>query len=226
MTASAPVLALSSLMLAMSAASTASDFSSYRGFQFGDGVSKVASHAGVRPTSVKVIHQRPQLIQEIEWYGPSMSADPTRPDPVSGGILSFLDGKLYRIVVTYDRYRIEGLTVQEMIDAISGTYGVPRKPEVEIALPTNSGEMAKVIARWKDATYTSDLVRTGDGFSFALAIYDTERDALANTAIQEALRLDRIDAPRKALEEEKQRGEADRMALEKTREANKRNFRP
>lgn len=221
-----PVLAGIAMSLAISATGAAADFSRYRGFHFGDDVAATVSQAGIRPNSVKVTQQRPELIQEAEWYGPAMPADPANPDPVSSGTLSFLDGKLYRIVVTYDRYRIEGLTVQEMIDAISLTYGEAGKPDVEIAYRTSYGDVAKVMARWQDADYACDLIRTGDGFSFALAIYDKRREALANTSIREASRLDRLDAPRRAIEEEKHRLEAERLATEKARAANKRNFRP
>lgn len=226
MTARPAAGVVSALVLAASVVGSAADLSSYRTFRFGDDVVTVATQAGIRPTSVKVIHQRPHLIQEMEWYGPSIPLDPIKPDPVSGGILSFLDGKLYRIVITYDRYRIEGLTVEELIGAISQTYGPAERPGTEIPFPTSYGDVAKVIARWQDAKYACDLVRTGDGTSFALTAYSKQEEVLAEAAIHEAARLDRIEAPRKAVEEELKRAEAERLALEKTRATNKRNFRP
>jgi hypothetical protein len=36
--------------------------------------------------------------------------------------MRFHNGELFRIVVTYDRYKVEGMTASDMIQAISMTY--------------------------------------------------------------------------------------------------------
>jgi hypothetical protein len=38
-------------------------------------------------------------------------------------VLSFYDGQLFRIVVKYDGRETEGLTANDMVEAISPTYG-------------------------------------------------------------------------------------------------------
>jgi hypothetical protein len=206
----------------------AADLSSYRGFSFGVGVEAIARHAGLKPTDAKVIHTRPALIQELEWQVPLPRAaeNSRRPDPVRDVSMHFLDGKLYRLVITYDRYRIEGMTGDDMIEAISLTYGAAVKPETQIAFHSNYAEVAKVLARWQDGQYAYDLIRTGDRSSFALVLYSKQQDALAQAAILEASRLDALDAPSRALEAEKKRMEEERVALEARRVANIPNFRP
>jgi len=205
----------------------AAELSTYRGFTFGAGVAAIAKHAGLKPTDAKVIHQRPAVIQELEWQlRPQVLEGSPAPDPVREGLLCFLDGKLYRMVITYDRYRIEGMTAEDLIDAISLTYGAAVRPGTEIAFRSNYADVAKVLARWQDAEYAYDLVRTGDRSSFALVLYSKQQDTLARAAILEASRLDALDAPSRALEAEKKRVEDERLALEASRAVNRPNFRP
>ena len=44
-------------------------------------------------------------------------------DPVSSGALCFFNGGLFRIVITYGRFKIE-----DIIETISATYGVATRP--------------------------------------------------------------------------------------------------
>lgn len=206
----------------------AADFSTYRGFTLGAPLALAAQNAGARPADIRVLHQRPALLQEFEWRRgrPLPSADPAGTDPVSGAVLSFLDGKLYRIVVPYDTYRTEGMSPEDFIEALSRTYGLAARPLAEIPLRSIYAESAKVIARWQDAAYACDLVRTGDLRGFALVIYSKPLESQAQAAFLEAARLDLKDAPRLALLEEKKREEELRLAAEKSRARNRPNFRP
>jgi hypothetical protein len=94
----------------------ATDFSSYRGLKFGMTLATAAKKAGIPLGDAKIIHQRPALIQEIEWYpwppvlADPVKADPQMADPVREGMLCFINGEFFRIVTTYDRYKIEGMT--------------------------------------------------------------------------------------------------------------------
>lgn len=219
------LMLLSSML--MGSTVCAADFARYRGFVIGEDLATAAKQAGKEALDARVLHKRPVMIHELEWQlrTPQLT-DPGKADPVRGGVLCFLDGKLYRIVVPYDRYRIEGMTTDDLIDAISATYGRAERPETEIAFHSNYGEAAKVLARWQDAQYAYDLVRTGDRSSFALVLYSKPQDALAQSAIAEAARLDVLDAPQRAQEVERKRLSDEQMALEKARVANRPNFRP
>jgi hypothetical protein len=204
----------------------ASDFSSYRGLRLGTDMATAAKEAGTRPGDAIILHQRPALIQEMSWPRPPVEGDPGKSDRVKEGSLYFFNGQLFRIIITYDRYKIEGMTAEDMIEGISAVYGKATRPNAEIAYHSNYGEAAAVIARWEDAEYSYDLVRTGDQFSFAMILYSKRLEALARPAIVEAVRLEAEEAPQRELEKQKKRDDDERLVLEKARSVNKPNFRP
>ncbi len=209
------------------ATAQAGDLSNYRGFHFGMSLSAAAKVTGAQPAEAKTIHQRPALMQELEWFPRSTSmTEPLATNPVKDGTLYFYNGELFRIAVTYDRYRIEGMTADDLIAAISATYGPATKPAAEIAYHSYYGETAAVLARWEDADCSYNLIRTGDRSSFALVLYSKRLEALAQAANVEAARLDALDAPQRELEKQKKQASDDSVLLEKARSANKPNFRP
>jgi hypothetical protein len=203
------------------------DFSHYRGLQFGMSLSAAAKAAGTTTVEAKLIHQRPALIQEMEWQ-PLRSFPPETPnaDPVKQGLLCFFNGELFRIIVTYDRYKIEGMTADDMIEGISAIYGTASRSAAEIAYHSNYGEVARVLARWEDSEYSYNLVRTGDQASFAMVLYSKRLEILAQAAIVEAVRLDLQEAPQREIEKQKNQADAEHLVSEKARSVNKPNFRP
>ncbi len=204
---------------------SAADLSSYRGLKLGMSLAAASKIAGSRPADARIVQKRPVMIQEMNWE--LRSAQPSsKPDPVKDGLLSFYNGELFRIIVTYDRYKIEGMSADDMIQAISATYGPATKPTAEIAYHSNYAEVAPVLARWEDAEYSYDLVRTGDRSSFALILYSKKLETLAMASIVEAARLDADEAPQRELDKQKKRDDDDRLALDKARAVNKPNFRP
>src|SRR4029453_15093219 len=102
----------------------AQDLSQYRKLQFGMNLLSAAQQTGMKPSEARTIHQRPALIQELEWRPQHFLGDPSlKTDPVRDLLPSFYSDELFRIVVTYDRYRTEGLTDEDMIEALSANYG-------------------------------------------------------------------------------------------------------
>jgi hypothetical protein len=203
----------------------AADFSDYRGLRFGMDIAAATKAAGTTLSEVTIVHRRPALIQEIAWQPRSpVLADPAKAEPVKEELLCFFDGELFRIVVTFDRYRIEGMTADDIIDSISATYGPATRPIAQVAYHSIYGEAAAVVARWEDNQYSYDLVRTGDRASFAMVLYSKRVDGLAQAAIAEAVRLDANEAPQRELEKQKKREEAEQLVLDKARSVNKPNF--
>jgi hypothetical protein len=205
---------------------SAADLSSYRGLKLGTSLAAAAKQAGTKPSDARVVHQRPAVIQELTWELRSPLQVNPKPDAVKDGVLSFFNGDLFRIVVTYDRYKVEGMTADDMIQAISATYGAASMPTAEIAYHSNYGEATPVLARWENSEDSCDLVRTGDRSSFALVLYSKRLDALAQAAIVESARLDEQEAPQREIDKQKKRDEDAKLVLEKARSVNKPNFRP
>ena len=118
------------------------------------------------------------------------------------------------------------MTAEDMINAISATYGIAAKPAVEILFPSAYSEKVKVVARWEDAEYSLNLVRSPYQPSFALLAFSKPLDTLAQAAVIEAKRLDEQEAPQREADLQKKQGEDNRAQQEKARMANKPGFRP
>jgi hypothetical protein len=204
----------------------AADLSSYREFQFGMKVPAVVKQLGMNPSEVKVLHQRPALIQDLDWQSGRYPGASRDADPVKNIVFSFYNGELFRMVVNYDRNKTEGLTAEDIAAAISAKYGAATRPDAEIVYPSIFNESVKVVARWEDPEYSFNLVRSSYQTEFAIVMYSKRLDASVRTAITEALRLDEQEAPQREADLQKKH-EAENLAKEaKSRLANKATFRP
>lgn len=207
----------------------AQDLSQYRKLQFGMNLLSVAQQTGTKASAARTIHQRPALIQELEWRPQHLIGDPSRKtDPVRDLLLSFYSDELFRIVVNYDRRKTEGLTDEDMIEALSAKYGTATRPTAKTIGFSSSlvyNKQEKIIACWEDAQYSFNLFRSYSQ-TLGIVVFSKRLDALARAAVVEALRLDIQEAPERELERKKKRDEENRIAQEKARLANKATFRP
>jgi len=207
----------------------AQDLSRYREFQFGMSLLAIAKQAGLETSAVQVIHQRPALIQELKWE-PRISPNSSPPsDPVKTILFSFYNYQLFRIVVNYDRYKTEGLTEKDMIEALSAKYGTATRPNAKIIVFSSSevyNDSETVVARWEDSQYSFNLFRSTYQPTFGMLVFSKRLDPLAQTAIAEAIRLDEQGAPQREIERQRMQDEADRAEQEKARLVNKVAFRP
>jgi hypothetical protein len=205
---------------------SAQDLSSYRDFQLGMSLVSVAEQAGLTPEG-QVIHQRPQLIQELMWLPPRALRSSPQQESVSKVLFSFYNNQLFRMVVSYDRYRIEGLTNADVVDALSATYGVATLPATEVAsLLFKVADDDKVVARWEDPQYSLTLFQSFYPSGFRLVVSSKRLDGLAHTATVEAIRLDEQEAPQRESARQQKRAEENRAKLDEARSVNKPKFRP
>jgi hypothetical protein len=210
----------------MSAATAPGDLSKYREFQLGTDLPTVAKQAGANPSQAKVVHRRPALIQELEWR-PQPLGPSSRSEPAKDVLFSFYDGELFRIVINYDRYETEGMTADDLVEAISVAYGTAAKPTAPAtAMPGRFGEQDEVLAEWQDTQYCFDLIRSPFGSGFKLVGVLKRLEATAQAAIIEAGRLDDKEAPQREAERMAREDETTRAKLEKARLVNKPKFRP
>ncbi|HEX2339280.1 MAG TPA: hypothetical protein VHI98_02260 [Vicinamibacterales bacterium] len=80
----------------------AQDLSRYRDVEMGSPLLSVAGLSDLTPADAKVIHQRPALIQDLEWRpGRSFKAPTIKDDPVRQVMFSSCNDQLFRIVVNY-----------------------------------------------------------------------------------------------------------------------------
>lgn len=200
------------------------DLSKYRGFSLGNSLANVLKLSDEKLADVKTIHDRPILIQELIWWPSSTSGLSSRPETVEQMILSFANGRLYKISVTYEHSSTEGLTADDMVKSISAKYGPPTTVESEIdpAMGTLYNMKPGPLASWKDSQNSFDLVRISFSDHFGLVIYSTQVNAEVELAGVEAVKLEELERP------EKEAGQKRKQAddLEVTREKNQKSFRP
>ncbi len=183
----------------------AQDLRGYRGFQFGTNLIAVAKQTDMKPSEAKLLHQRPAMIQELWWY--RQPRDSSRAlGSVREVVFSFYNGELFRMVINYDQDRTDGLTDEDMVEAISAKYGAAARPVAAIVLFSSSqvyDESQKVIARWEDAQYSFNLFRYSYRPAFGMVAYSKQLDTLAQAAVVEAFRLDKEEARRREAERQK-----------------------
>ncbi len=204
------------------------DLSRYRGFKFGETLPAVAKQAGLDVSQAKVIHERPALIQELEWPIWLASSFSSPQDPVRTILFSFYNGELFRVLVSYDRDETKGLTTEDLTEAISAQYGAAAKPaNIEIIFSSTQvyNDSEAVIASWEDSQYSFNLYRSSYQPTFGMIAFSKGLDALARTATAEAIRLDAAEAPQREMQRQNQEDEKNRESLEKARQANKSKFR-
>ena len=205
----------------------APDLSRYRGFQFGETLPAVAKQAGLDLSGAKLIHARPAVIQELEWPIWLSSGSSAQTDPVRTILFSFYNGELFRILVHYDREETIGLTTDDLIEAISAKYGIATRPtrtEITFSSAQVYNDSEAIIARWEDSQFSFNLYRSTYQPTFGMIAYSKRLDALARAATTEAIRLDAQEAPQREIQRQNQEDETNRESLERTRQANKRNF--
>src|SRR5512135_509896 len=191
-------LAIFVLLAALSASLLhAQDLCGYRGFQFGTNLVAVAKQTDMKPSEAKLLHQRPAIIQELWWY-PQLGSSSLSMEPVREVVFSFYNGELFRMVINYDQDRTDGLTDEDMVDAISAKYGIAARPVATVVLFSSSqvyNDSQKVIARWQDAQYSFNLFRYFYQPAFGMVAFSKQLDTLAQAAVVEAFRLDKEEAP-------------------------------
>jgi hypothetical protein len=206
----------------------APDLSRYRQFRIGMDLTTVVKQAEMQPSEVRVIHQRPVMIQELEWRPQRFVSSSAPADSVQTVLFSFYNGELFRIVVNYDQIRTEGLTDQDMVGAISAKYGIATKPAATSIFFSSSqvyNDSEKVIARWEDSQYSFNLFRSSYQPSFGMLVFSKRLDPLAQAATAEAIRLDEQEAPQREVALQKKQDEENRAAQAKARLVNKAAFR-
>src|SRR5258708_32188341 len=140
----------------------AQDLSKYRHFTLGMSLTTVLKHTDQRMTDVKVIHGRPAMIQELEWWPPNLPGSSFQSDTVKQILFSFYNSELYKISVTYDPPSTQGLTEEDMVKSISAKYGPATivAPEIDSAAGPRFNTKQTSVASWEDVQYSVNLVRS------------------------------------------------------------------
>jgi hypothetical protein len=207
----------------------AQGLSHYRAYALESSVASVVTISGGRQADTRTTHERPARIQELEWRAPYSRPGSAKADPVHDVQFSFYDDRLYQVVVSYDRDRMEGLTGADVVESLSATYGVPllagtRTPGS--AERTDGLSEVTVLARWEDQASLLTLTRGTFAPQFQLVLISKSLNGRALAAIKESRRLDTQEAPQRAQDLRLKEAADAQAAGQKARVVNKPAFRP
>jgi hypothetical protein len=214
LTALAAILASSGLY--------AQDLSKYRTFSFGMTLTEVLKLTDRNLSEVKTKFDQPGLIQELNWWPPTVAARDYQADAVQQVLLSFYKGELYKITVTYDPSAVKGLTAEDMVQSISAHYGIATTTLKALGNRANEPYSQQAIAAWEDPQYSVKLVHSPFSGGYGLVMASKRANAEAETAGVEAAKLEAMERPQK--EADRLKKEAD--ILEIQRQKNKKVFQP
>jgi hypothetical protein len=212
----------------------AQDLGRHRDARLGSTLLAVAGAHGLSSADAKIVHERPALIQNLEWRSQRfLSASVATDDPVSEITFSFYNDQLFRIVTNYDRQRTEGLTDADLIEAMTKTYGppqplaaAPKATGSPQSLQSETADKVLVIARWEDAETSVTLQRARYPTPVSLVVLSKGLTALARSADVEATRLNRLEAPGRETARLQKEADETRVSAEKARPANRATFKP
>ena len=225
------VLSAYAAFVLCSYSAAAQDLSRYRDVAFGSSVSSVVVTTETNAGAVKVIHQRPALIQELAWRPQYAIRRPAgRIEAVQEVTFRFYDDQLFNVIVVYDARLVQGLTNMDIIDAVSAVYGPPaltaaaaKGPAPPLPGTINS---STALAHWQSTDHEFTLMREVYPATFRLIGVSRRLEAVARVAETEAARLDKQEAPRREAERAVAEAERTRAAEDKARTTNKGEFRP
>ena len=209
-------------------ASAESPFSRYRDVTFGDPVQVVVDRLKVPLSDVKVVQDRPTLVQQITWRRQrSISGATVEPDPLAEMVLTFYLGRLARIAVSYDRDQTAGLTDADLHEALTSTYGtsmlLSRRTSSVVLIESSEPEP---LGSWGDADTLVVLWRQAYPERVRLTLTSLVDDRAMQAAIADGVRLEKSEAPARDLARRDAEAVAARAQAENVRRANKATFKP
>ena len=213
--------------IAVPSRAAGSELSRYRGVTLGESVATVIDALKAPLTDVKVLRDRPSLVQELTWRPLRFISGATvEADPLAEMVLTFHSDRLVRIAATYDRERIAGLTEADLQEAVSTVYGVSTLM-TNSALPGAQNAMERrTIGRWENADTLILLWHDRYPDRSGLLISAIAADMVMQQAITEGKRVEAEEAPARELALRTANAAAIVARNEKIRLENKKAFKP
>lgn len=206
---------------------TEAPLSHYRGVTLGDSVQVVTDRLQLGPSDIKVVHERPSLVQEVTWRPRRfISGSTVESDPLAEMVLTFHAGKLARIAVAYDRERTQGMTNADLHEALSSVYGVSTLLSKPMQPTVNASTERQTFGRWEEGDTLLLLWREQYPSRVGLTITSVAADVLLRDALARGAKLFADEGP--ARDKARLAGEAAAVQArdEKIRLDNKTKFKP
>lgn len=201
--------------------------SRYRDVALGDSVSAVVEQLRGAQSDVKVLYEQPSLVQELTWRPQRfVSGAAATPDPLGELVLTFHQGRLARMVATYERDKTQGLTDEDLLELLSKVYGLSILESTPLSGPLGRAFPRRAIAGWADLDTLVVLWREEYPGRIGLTITSTAADVALQETIVEGKRLETEDAPKRELARQAAAAAAIKSRDAQIRLDNKAKFRP
>jgi hypothetical protein len=220
---------VSAAVLAVQAVSAAPVYSRYRGVSLGDTVTAAVASLNMTASDVAVVHVRPSLIQQLTWRPNQFFAGRTsKPDAVAEMVLTFHQGRLARVVATYDRDRTEGLTNGDLKASFTTLYGSSMLVPTTTATRggSASSDQPEIIGQWGDGETLVVLSRDVYPPRIKLTVSSVATNRQMQDAMASSLRLDALEAPTRDIVRRASDAMTQRQRAEQSRIDNKAAFTP
>jgi hypothetical protein len=207
---------------------SSAELTRYREFELGASVATVTA-VTQNAARVKIVHNRPALLQQLEWRPRYMTGAPQADrDSIGEVVFSFVDDQLFQMSIAYAQDRTSGLTDEDMVGSLTAVYGVPSSPSPRTRTTSSliALDAPVVIAEWRHAETTVVLQRKEYSDSFFLVITSLPLDIIARKAQATAVAMDQREAPAREAALLKKRADDEKVAAERTRSTNKKAFQP
>jgi hypothetical protein len=200
------------------------DLSKYRTLSFDMSLAELSNRADLEPLQTTLIHKQPAVIQELLCRSRKPAGSALQADSVWQTSFIFYNGQLFQIFVSYDRDATEGLTAEDMVQAISVQYGTPTRPDAQMSLASSEQfrTTEKVIARWENTQYSVSLFRSKFLNTYGLVLVSKRLNEQAEVAIAASVKLEGQEDLRKKID----RQNTEAGILEVARQKNIKTFRP
>jgi hypothetical protein len=205
-----------------------STFAHYRGVTLGDSLEAVVARLKVAAVDVRVVQNRPTPIREITWRPAYQFGEGVRlpQDAMAEMVLTFHLNRLARIVVTYDRDRIRGMTNADLHEALSTAYGAAQLTARSTIPTAGSSTAPDAIGRWGDAETNVLLWREPFPDRVKLLIASIDADGTLQTALADAVQLEATDGPTRDVARRVVEAVTAQTQAHSTRRDNKATFKP
>jgi hypothetical protein len=170
----------------------------YRTYAMGDTLLAVSRQIGLPVIDATSTPAAPGAVQELRWHARYVRRGTVSTgDPVDRLVFGFYEHRLFRIVIDYAPDRTEGMTEGDMVAAVSGLYGPPRRRTLASSDddpgPTRSTET--VIARWTRGDHAVTLLAIQGRTAFRMIIVSSALQTLARASGAREAPADRPDWP-------------------------------
>jgi hypothetical protein len=221
------VVALLAMLVASVPAAAQSALSSYRDVTLGDTVQVVADRLEMARQDATVLHARPALVEELTWRpnryasGPAASAE-----TVAEVVMTFHADRVARMVVVYERERTQGLTDNDLLEALTEVYGLASLASAPTQPGRDLSSERRTFGRWEDSDTVVLLWREVYPNRVGLTITSISADRALQQAIADGERLYLSEAPQRDRDRRAAESAATAARDEKLRLENKKKFKP